>query len=402
MKKIKILLAIRSLNFGGAERQWVLLAQELAKHSEVDLRLCTLYSGGRLEYEITKIPHICLHKKGRKDIGFLLRYRKVLKDFRPDCIYAFMPEMNIFSLICGAFLGAKVVFGFRSSAIDLNNLTLASKLYFYTQKFLSRFADAILCNSYDALSFYQKKGYYMKKALVVYNGVDTRRFHPRESIRFKKELGIQEDAFVFGIVARMDKVKDYPLFARIAKEMIEYSKAQQGVEVTFIALGKCEERILKDCLKILGDAQRNVLFLGAKNDVEAYYPLFDCILSTSYTESFSNSIAEGMACGCVPIVSDVGESKVIADFGQDSYTFLFPSKDDKSALECLKSLYALRHSDKLESLKAQSRAQIVEKFSVDSMVGTTLKILTSLAQSVSVEILKVELHNNNETKSPKD
>lgn len=98
----------------------------------------------------------------------------------------------------------------------------------------------------------------------------------------------------------------------------------------------------------------------------------------------------------------MGESKVIADFGQNAYAFLFPPKDDKSALECLKSLYTLQHSDKLESLKAQSRAQIVEKFSVDSMVCTTLKILTSLAQSVSIEILKVELHNNNETKSPKD
>lgn len=128
----------------------------------------------------------------------------------------------------------------------------------------------------------------------------------------------------------MDKVKDYPLFARTAKEMIEYSRTQQGVEVTFISLGKCEEKILKDCLKILGDTQRNVLFLGAKNDVEAYYPLFDCILSTSYTESFSNSIAEGMACGCVPIVSDVGESKVIADFGQNAYAFLFLQKTIKA------------------------------------------------------------------------
>ncbi len=399
MKSIRILLAIRSLNFGGAERQWVLLAKELAKNPNVELRLCTLYGGGRLEYEIVGIPHICLNKKGRRDIGFLFAYRKVIKDFRPDCIYAFMPEMNVFSLICGAFLRAKVVFGFRSSAIELSNLSLASKLYFHTQKLLSRFADAIICNSQDAFAFYQSKGYYMKKAFVVYNGIDTTRFHPRDITRFKKELGVGENSFIVGIVARMDKVKDYPLFARIAKEFLERLDAQEQAEVTFIALGKCEERILKDCLRILGDTQRKVLFLGAKNDVEAYYPLFDCILSTSYTESFSNSIAEGMACGCVPIVSNVGESKVIADFGQDSYDFLFPPKDDKSALKCLESLYALHLSGKLESLKAQSCTHIVEKFSVDSMMNKTLKILTSLAQSISVEILKVELQNSNELES---
>lgn len=108
MKPIRILLAIRSLNFGGAERQWVLLAKELSKCPEVELRLCTLYAGGRLEYEVVGIPHICLHKKGRKDISFLFAYRKVIKDFRPHCIYAFMPEMNIFSLLCGAFWGQRL------------------------------------------------------------------------------------------------------------------------------------------------------------------------------------------------------------------------------------------------------------------------------------------------------
>lgn len=296
-------------------------------------------------------------------------------------------------------MGAKVIFGFRSSAIELNKLGFASKLYFYAQKFLSRFATAIICNSNDALAFYQSKGYYMKRALVVYNGIDTTRFHPRDTTRFKKELGITENAFVCGIVARMDKVKDYPLFANIAKEFSEYLKAQGTGEVTFIALGKCEERILKDCLKILGNMQQKVLFLGVKNDVEAYYPLFDCILSTSYTESFSNSIAEGMACGCVPIVSDVGESKKIADFGQDSYRFSFPPRDSKGALECLKSLYLLHNSNKLEPLKNQAREQIIENFSTDSMVSTTLKILLSLAQSNSVEILKVELQTPRDIES---
>lgn len=402
MKPIKILLAIRSLNFGGAERQWVLLAKELAKCPEIELRLCTLYGGGRLEYEIAGIPHICLHKKGRSDIGFLFAYRKVIKEFRPHCIYAFMPEMNVFSRLCSPFLGAKVIFGFRSSAIELNKLGLVSKLYFYTQKFLSRFADAILCNSYDALSFYQSKGYYMKKALVVYNGIDTERFHRRDIQRFKKELGFTENTFVFGIVARMDKVKDYPLFAHIAKGFIEQQKVQGNTEIAFVSLGKCDEKILKECLKILGETQHQVLFLGAKNDVEAYYPLFDCILSTSYTESFSNSIAEGMSCGCVPIVSDVGESKTIADFGQDSYCFSFSPRDDKSALKCLESLYLLHNSSQLESLKNSARKHIVEQFSVESMVSKTSKILTHLAQSKTLESLNIDKQDISDKNSRQD
>ena len=74
MKKIKILLVIRSLFIGGAERQWVLLAKGLAQIQEVELLLCTFYQGGQLENEIAGIPHICLNKKGKGDFHSLYKY----------------------------------------------------------------------------------------------------------------------------------------------------------------------------------------------------------------------------------------------------------------------------------------------------------------------------------------
>ncbi|TLD80666.1 glycosyltransferase [Helicobacter sp. MIT 11-5569] len=375
-KKLKILLAIRSLDFGGAERQWVLLAKELAKCEEVELLLCTIYGGGKLEDEIAGIPHICLNKKGRLDFGFLLRYYKEIKAFNPHCIYAFMPEMNIFSLLCAIFLKSKVVFGFRSSAINVKKLPLASKLYFYTQKFLSSYANAIICNSHDAIDFYKSKGYCMDKAFVVHNGIDTQRFLPRDSYALKEELGIKSNAFVFGISARMNPVKDYPLFAQVAKEFLENCKGKDTDTIAFVSLGKTNPEILHACTEIL--KPYSIHFLGVKNDIELYYPLFDCIVSTSYTESFSNSIAEGMACGCIPIVSDVGESKIIANFNQDSYRFYFTPKDSKGALDCLQSLYALKDSNTLLMLKKQAREHILKEFSPKSMRTQTLQILKGL------------------------
>ncbi len=378
MEKLKIILAIRSLNFGGAERQFVLLAQELAKRDDVELLLFTLYGGGRLEYEIIGIPHICLNKRGRWDFGFLWRYYREMRTFRAHCVYAFMPEMNIFSLLCGIFARTKVVFGFRSSAINVGKLSFASKLCFYVQKFLSPFAKAIICNSKDAIEFYKSKGYATKRAVVVYNGIDTTRFCPKDAEEFRKEFGFKRDTFVVGISARMDVVKNYPLFAQVAKGFLQDLERNLGVapNVAFVALGKCEMATLKQCVEILKPYE--ALFLGAKNDVERYYPLFDCILSTSNTESFSNSIAEGMACGCIPIVSDVGESKVIADFKQDSYQFYFSIGDAKGALQCLKSLYAIKDSPQFAELKKQAREHIVKEFSPQSMLNQTLKILREL------------------------
>lgn len=51
----------------------------------------------------------------------------------------------------------------------------------------------------------------MDRAFVVHNGIDTERFCPSDSSTLKQELGIAQDCFVFGISARMNAVKDYPL-----------------------------------------------------------------------------------------------------------------------------------------------------------------------------------------------
>ncbi|CAM2855668.1 glycosyltransferase [Helicobacter burdigaliensis] len=369
MSKFKLLLSIRSLNFGGAERQWVLLAKELAKKEEIDLLLCTLYAGGKLEDEISGIPHICVHKKGKGDFLFLMRYRKIIKDFKPDCIYSFMPDMNLFSLFASLSLKTKRVWGFRTSGINLAKLSFFSKLYFYTQKFFSPFADKIICNSSDAISFYTQHGYIMKNAKVVYNGMDTARFSPKNVDDLKKTLNIPKDAFVFGICARMNVAKDYPLCAKGAREILKNNK-----NVFFISLGKKDEKILKECLEILGEFRERFLFLDAIKNVEDYLPLFDCVVSTSISEGFSNSIAEAMSAGALPIVSNVGESKIIANFNQP-YSFSFEKEDLEGFINCLNSLLALKDSQDLKTLKQNARTHIVENFSISQMVENTLRIL---------------------------
>lgn len=368
MKKTKILLVIRSLFIGGAERQWVLLARGLAQKQEVDLLLCTLYSGGELVDEIKGIPHFCLHKKGKGDFLFLWRYRKLLKEFQPACIYAFMPDSNLFSLLASSFLKIPVIWGFRSSGIDITKLSLFSKIYFYLQKFLSSKATAIICNSSDAISFYKNIGYHMEKAKIIYNGIDTTKFFPKPSNTLKSSLQIPEDAFIFGIAARMDKVKDYPLLAKGAREILAKNQ-----KVFFIAIGKINVEILKECETILGEFKKQFLFLGIQKDTQIFYSLFDCILSTSYTESFSNSIAEAMACECIPLVSDVGESKIIANFGQN-YPYYFPKKDLESFCKGLNSILILQ-KDSLQKLKKQAREHILQNFSAQKMVESTLKEL---------------------------
>ena len=105
--------------------------------------------------------------------------------------------------------------------------------------------------------------------------------------------------------------------------------------------------------------------------MEQFYSLFDCIISTSYTESFSNSIAEAMACECIPLVSDAGESKVIANFGQ-SYSYIFPPKDLQRFCAGLESVLYLE-KDQLQIAKKNERFHILNNFFLVKMVKDNLE-----------------------------
>ena len=51
-------------------------------------------------------------------------------------------------------------------------------------------------------------------------------------------------------------------------------------------------------------------------EVEKGYNKINILVSSSLSESFSNSIAEGMSCECACVVSDVGDSKkIVGDLG---------------------------------------------------------------------------------------
>ena len=85
-----------------------------------------------------------------------------------------MPDSNLFSLFASASLKIPVIWGFRSSNIEIKNLSLFSKLYFYAQKLFSPKAAAIICNSNHAIDFYQNINNDTKDNIIPLSaGMDT-------------------------------------------------------------------------------------------------------------------------------------------------------------------------------------------------------------------------------------
>ena len=123
MEKRPLVLLIRSLNLGGAERQVTTLALHLHK-SGVPVTVVTFSAGGPLQAELDAagVSSACLHKRSRFGLPLtLLRLARLLRQLQPHTLYGFLAVPNLLALLlrrCAT--GMRIVWGVRSSQMDLS------------------------------------------------------------------------------------------------------------------------------------------------------------------------------------------------------------------------------------------------------------------------------------------
>jgi len=357
---MKLVLSIRSLDIGGAERQFIELIKHIDK-SKFDVTICTMY-GGAQEATVKNIPNIKyynLQKKGRYDFyQFYKNYSKLLKAINPDVIYSFLGEMNLFSLWCKP-KNTKIIWGFRASNMDLSKYGKVPQIMFWLQKKLSSKVNKIIANSHASIEFHKQNGFDMGKSVVVPNGIDTERFQRDKLQReaFREKYSLKESDIAIGIVARIDYMKGYLIFSQVAKKLIDkYSN------VYFYSVGSGDKRIQQECEEILANADR-FFWLGNQKNVEDFYSGFDISSSSSFGEGFSNSIAEAMSCECACVVTNVGDSAmIVSDVG-----IVVEANSVDSLLIGLKKMIQTDYKE----LGKKSRKRVVENFSIENMVTNT-------------------------------
>jgi len=137
------------------------------------------------------------------------------------------------------------------------------------------------------------------KVKLIYLGIDAQRFRPAGT---KKN-----QALTVGIVNRTNvKRKGLETFVRSAAYL---------PDTEFIMVGKFADDAIADLRSI---ASNNVRFVGAlpESRLIRYYQSSKVYVQASAHEAFGVSLAEGMACECVPVVTNTGAiPEVVADTG---------------------------------------------------------------------------------------
>jgi len=371
----QLLFLLRSLNYGGAERQVVALATSLRQKGE-SVAIATLYSAGpwRKNLEAAGVPLYTLGKHWRWDFFFVFRLIKLVREIRPATLHGCLGIANILTILLHPLLpNIRIVWGVRASDMDLRRYGWLDRLLYRLECALSRFADLIIANSYTGLNYAVAHGFPKEKMVVISNGIDTDQFSPDPYLRKKasKDLGVAETDHLIGLVGRLDPMKDHPTFLKAAALL-----AKERQDVRFVCVGdgpKPYEAQLRRMCEELGLAKR-VIWISAAENITAIYNAMDVMTSaSSYGEGFSNVIGEAMACGVPCVVSDVGDSKwIVGETG-----WVIPPGNPTALCAGWRQMLELDADARIEQGK-KARNRIVHHFGLERLIVETWDALKSI------------------------
>lgn len=368
----RLLLLLRSLATGGAERQAVVLATELHRRGH-HVAICLFYDGGALLDELRKagVPVYVLGKRGRWDIlPFVRRLFDLVQRERPTIVHGYLPMPNLLcSLLKLRFAPLRVVWGVRASNMQGARYDWMSNLALALERHAARTADLVIFNSRAARAFHLAGGNADDKFAVVHNGIDTNRFRPDADARaaLRRQLGVMDDTPLVGLVGRLDPMKDHPTFLQAAAKL---RKSLPRVRFLCVGDGSAEARHRLTALATKLGLDSCLTWRESCADVQAIYAGLDLLVSSSsYGEGFSNAVGEAMATAVPCVVTDVGDSAlIVGELGA-----VVPPRDPAAlAQACASMLDRLRKEPDLGRL---CRQRIETCFSLARLVERTSALL---------------------------
>jgi glycosyltransferase involved in cell wall biosynthesis len=360
-KRIKILHVIESSGPGGAETVLLNIVNNLDKstyHSIVVLlRIGWLYQ----KLKEGGIPTILLSSVRSYDLGFLFRLWLNIKKHGVDLIHSHLPDVNLYSCLAGFTAGVPIVTTYHGKVTKPQKKIDPDNLKYSLIRRLS--TKIVTVSNWLKNDLVQTALFPPGKLKTIYNGVDWKRFDlPFDSVTKKRELKIDLDEKVVGMVANLRPVKGYEYFVRAAAII-----AKSIPKVRFLIIGEEEDKLKKRVTReadALGLTDK-VIFLGFREDVPELLRILDLFVLSSISEGLSIATIEAMAAG-VPVVAtrSGGPQEVMVD-GKTG--FLVSPKDEKSLAE--KALILLKNRKLATCMGKEAQVQVRTKFSIDVMIG---------------------------------
>ena len=254
------------------------------------------------------------------DIKVEKALRRIIKQLKPDIVYAHSSKAGALARIADLGLKNKVIYNPHGWAFNMQQSAKKQEMYKWVEKISAHFCDKIVCISdAEKESALREKICKSSKLQVIYNGIDLEEIEKAASMS-RAQLGIPEDAFVVGMVGRLSKQKAPDTFVKAAKLIKE-----KIPNAFFLMVGDGELRDQVESLINQYDLGSSFLITGWVDNPTAYMKIMDVGMLLSRWEGFGLVLPEYMACG-VPIVATNVDA--IPNIIKDSVNGMLVNEDD--------------------------------------------------------------------------
>ncbi|MBN2580142.1 MAG: glycosyltransferase [Pirellulales bacterium] len=352
---LRVMFITTSLPVGGMERLLVELIRRLDR-TRVLPELCCLKRFDALGQVLAEeVPAFSGLLKSKYDVAVLRRLTRLLRERRIDAVVTVGAGDKMFwGRLAAAWAGVPVVCSALHSTGEPDRVELLNRQ-------LARLTDAFIgVAGPQARWLIEREDCPAEKVVVIPNGVDPERFHPRwPDALLREALGLPEHAPIVGIVAALRPEKDHELFLRVAARVQRDFPAAK-----FLVVGDGPERANLENLSRASGLEDAVLFLGTREDIPEILSLVDVVVLTSRREANPVSLLEAMA-GEKPVVATrVGS---VAETVLDGRTgYLADAGDAEALARGIGELLA--HPDRAAAFGRAGREQVLMYGSLEGMV----------------------------------
>jgi glycosyltransferase involved in cell wall biosynthesis len=365
----RVLIVTDEMEVGGSQQQIVYLLRGLDRarwNAELAYFRNRSFLVNRIEQAGIATHHVA--KKARIDPVFARNLASLLRKGRYDVVHCFSLTAELWVRV---LLPLVPDTRFIASVRGLS-LGYPRWQWWFKGRILHR-ADAVIANARAGARVAAARcGLDESRIRVIPNGVEALSPLPAaERDAERRRLELPEDRACALFVGRLVVEKNVPLLL----EALARLPTAQRPFLLLAGEGPLGES-LKARAATLG-IDRDVRFLGERNDVRHLIRCSDFLVLPSREEGLSNVVLEAMAVGCPPLASAVGGTPEIVE---DSVTgILFPS-DDIAAL-----VDALARISRDESLRSRlgeaARRTVHEKYTLDRFVTGTEAVYRSVLGS---------------------
>lgn len=290
MRKIRVLHIVQAA--GGVDRFLRSLIKNLDKNKFENILICSNdFTFDNYKDDVSEFYQLDMKRNvSFRDLVFIFKVRKLIKQIKPDIVYAHSSKAGVIARIADIWLDNKIIYNPHGWAFNMRGSRYKRLFYAFIEKVCSFFCDKIVCVSdsekMSALRWHICKA---NKVKVIYNGIDIDDYKNRKYSSSKFDLGIPENAFVVGMVGRIAEQKAPDIFVKVAEIV------KQRIQNAFFVivgdgplLNKIKDQIHNSNL------DDSFLITGWCSDPLEYSRFFDVSCLFSRWEAFGLVLAEYM------------------------------------------------------------------------------------------------------------